>query len=114
MPRLRNVTTGEVIASNVERANGFWRRLLGFIPNPRIHPDDGLWFDECSAIHTVGMRQSIDVVFVDRSRRVLRVDRSVQRFRVAVTCSGAHAVIELGEAALEGRDLLAGDELALE
>ena len=114
MAKLKNVTTGEIVAGNVEKADSFWRRLTGFIPYSEIRPDDGLWFENCSTIHTLGMRKRIDVVFLDKDRRVIRVQRAIPRHRLAVTCSGAYAVIELGEATLEGRNLLAGDELALE
>jgi uncharacterized membrane protein (UPF0127 family) len=109
---LKNMTTGEIIAANVVRATGFWRRMVGFMRRA-VHPDDGLWYDNCSAIHTVGMRDRIDVVFLDKNRRVLRVERAIPRFRFAAV-PGARAVVELGEATLQGRDLLAGDELALE
>lgn len=113
MPALKNLTTGEIIAANVQRANGFWRRLVGFISSNRVRPDDGLWYDNCSAIHTMGMKERIDVVFLDRNFRVIRIERAIPRFRFAITC-GARAVVELGEATLQGRDLLTGDELALE
>jgi uncharacterized membrane protein (UPF0127 family) len=114
MSALRNVTTGKILARNVLRAEGLLERMLGFIPRSNIPPDDGLWFENCSAIHTVGMRNRIDVIFLDKSNRVIRVERSVPRYRLAITCLGAHTVVELGEANGAGRDLLAGDELALE
>jgi len=114
MPTLKNLTTGQVVARNVVRADGFFGRMVGFLSKSTIHPDEGLWFDDCAAIHTVGMRARIDVIFLNSAQRVLRIDRSVPQFRLAVACPGAHAVVELGEAPADGRDLLAGDELALE
>jgi uncharacterized membrane protein (UPF0127 family) len=113
MPALKNITTGEIIAANVVRADGFWRRLVGFMASHRVRPDDGLWYDNCSAIHTMGMKERIDVVFLDKHCRVIRVERAIPRYRFAIT-RGARAVVELGEATLQGRDLLTGDELALE
>ncbi|HEY1653871.1 MAG TPA: DUF192 domain-containing protein [Candidatus Tumulicola sp.] len=113
MAVLKNVTTGEIIAANVVRANGILSRMVGFITRKKVRPDDGLWYDNCSAIHTIGMKERIDVVFLDKNQRVLRVERAIPRYRFAVTY-GARAVVELGEATLQGRDLLAGDELALE
>jgi uncharacterized membrane protein (UPF0127 family) len=114
MPTLRNLTTGRVVARNVVRSEGFFERMIGFLSRSSVDPDDGLWFDRCAAIHTVGMRARIDVIFLNSAYRVIRIDRSVPQFRLAVACPGAHAVVELGEAPADGRDLLAGDELALE
>jgi uncharacterized membrane protein (UPF0127 family) len=114
MPTLRNLTTGKIVARDVARAEGFVVRILGLIPWVRINPEQGLWFDRCMAVHTLGMRDRIDVIFLDKSHRVLRVARSVPQHRLAIACPGASAVVELGEASAQGRDLLAGDELVLE
>jgi uncharacterized membrane protein (UPF0127 family) len=112
--RLRNARTGSIVAGNVEKARSVWRRLSGFLPYRTIPPDRGLWFDNCSAIHTLGMRSRIDAVFLSKDHRVMKVRYSVPRHRLAVGCAGAHVVIELGEAAPAKRDIFIGDRLALE
>ena len=114
MARLRNLRTGNIVAGDVERANSLWRRFTGFLTYGAIRPDRGLWFDNCSAIHTIGMRERIDAIFLARDSRVMRINYSVAPNRLAVICAGARAVIELGAAPAEQRDLLVGDLLALE
>lgn len=111
---LRNTTTNEVLAENVRYAETWWERLAGFIPKREISPDEGLWFRECWAIHTIGMRARIDVIFLDKDGCVVRTERHVHAQRPVVSCLGAHSVVELGAGALDGRDLLAGDRLVLE
>jgi hypothetical protein len=111
---LRNTTTNEVIAENVRYADTWWERLAGFIPRSEVAPDDGLWFRDCWAIHTIGMRARIDVIFLDGEGRVVRTERRVKLQRPLVSCLGAHSVVELGAGALDGRDVLAGDRLILE
>ena len=111
---LRNATTGEVLAANVRYADTWWERLAGFIPRRVIAPDDGLWFRNCWAVHTIGMRAPIDVIFLDKDSRVVRSERRVALQRPAIACVGARNVVELGAGALEGRDVLAGDRLTLE
>ena len=114
MAVLLNATTGQIIAENVQYADTWWRRLAGFIPRREIEPDDGLWFRDCWAIHTLGMRARIDVIFLDEHARVMRTRRDVKLQRPFVSCFGACNVVELGAGALDGRDLLAGDKLRLE
>ena len=114
MAILRNATTGRVIASNVQRADGWWTRLRGFLSKAHVGPDDGLWFDNCDAVHTVGMRAAIDIVFLDGDSRVVKVSPCVPSMRLAVVCAGAKAVVELGEGSLAGLDVLVGDRLLLE
>jgi uncharacterized membrane protein (UPF0127 family) len=114
MAVLKNVTTGEVIAENVRYAQSWWERLAGFIPKDVIDPDDGLWFRDCWAIHTMCMRAHIDVIFLDEKGRVVRTDREVPLNRPVIACAGARNVVELGAGALEGRDVLVGDRLELQ
>ncbi len=111
---LRNSTTGQILAANVRYANTWWERLAGFIPYRIVPPDDGLWFRNCWAIHTLGMRARLDVIFLDAQGRVVRADRDVPLHRPAIACVGARSVVELGAGALEGRDVLVGDRLTLE
>jgi uncharacterized protein len=112
--RLRNLRTGRVVADNVEKANSLWRRFSGFLPYAKIDADQGLWFDNCWAIHTIGMRDRIDVIFLTKENRIMRVDYAVPPNRLAVMCAGARAIVELGAAGPDLRDLLIGDCLALE
>ena len=114
MAQLKNATTGEVLAENVTYADTWWQRLTGFIPREHIDPDEGLWFRDCWAIHTIGMRANIDVIFLDAAGCVVRTQRSVPLQRPMVACAGARNVVELGAGALDGRDLLSGDKLVLE
>lgn len=111
---LRNDTTGEIIAANVRYADTWWERLAGFIPRREIAPDDGLWFRDCWAIHTLGMRAHIDVIFLDGDGRVVKTARRVKRQQPMVSCFGASNVVELGAGALDGRDVLTGDRLTLQ
>ena len=114
MARLRNLRTGNIVAGDVEKADSLWRRFTGFLAYGEIRPDRGLWFDNCSAIHTIGMRERIDAVFLARSGRVMRINYSVAPNRLAVMCAGARAVVELGAAPAQRRDILVGDLLALD
>ena len=114
MARLRNLRTGKIVAGDVEKANSLWRRFTGLLAYGKIRPDRGLWLDNCSAIHTIGMRERIDAVFLARSGRVMRINYSVAPNRLAVMCAGARAVVELGAAPAQRRDILVGDLLALD
>ncbi len=111
---LRNGTTGDLIAKEVRVAERWRERLKGFLNREHVSPDEGLWFPDCALIHTVGMLTPLDVVFVDANNRVLRALRNVAQNRLFVGCRQASATIELGSGALDGCDLLIGDEMVLE
>ncbi len=112
--RLRNATTGEVVATEVKRAQGWCERMVGLIPRKHVEPREGLWFEDCGVIHTIGMKTQIDVVFLDKDQRVLRTVCAVPQNRFLLACRGAESVVELGNGALEQCDVLVGDRFVLE
>ena len=80
-----------VASSFVARARGLlFRATLGF--------DEGLLIAPCSSVHTFGMRQGIDVVFVDPLGGVLRVVPSLGPWRMASE-GGSAGVLELASGA---------------
>ena len=69
-------------------------RLLGLALLDRAEAGEGLLIPRCHAVHTFGMRFPLDLIFLDRAARVIRLRRGIPRRRFAV-CAGADAVIEL-------------------
>jgi uncharacterized protein len=90
-------------ALRVRVADRFITRGLGLLVGAPLEAAEGLLIAPCSSIHTFGMRYAIDVVFVDRDARVVRVCADVRAGR-ARFAGGAHAVLELrsGVAAQHG------------
>ena len=111
---LRNATNGKVLATGVDRATNAWTRGVGLLPRGSVTSDEGLWIDGCGAVHTLGMRATLDLYFLDRENRVLKIAPAVPPNRLAVTCRNAVTVVELGAFADSGRDVLVGDRLSLE
>jgi uncharacterized membrane protein (UPF0127 family) len=114
MSKLKNATTGSVLATDIERARNVWQRTVGLIPRERLSANQGLWIDQCSTIHTMGMRCAIDVFFLDRQGYLLKVARAVAPNSGTLGFNAAHTVIETGAGADEGHDVLIGDRLILE
>jgi len=113
VPLLRNSTTGKIVATRIDRLSSFLHRAVGLLARTTLRPDEGVWITSCRAIHTLGMRVSIDVIFVDNDGRVIRVASNVQPNRFALSCKGAQSVVELGSGALREVDVLPGDVLEL-
>jgi uncharacterized protein len=81
-------------AVRVRIADHFVARALGLLVGAPLDPTEGLLISPCSSIHTIGMRYPIDVVFVDRQARVLRVCARVRAGRMRFA-PGARGVLEL-------------------
>jgi uncharacterized protein len=78
-----------------------------------LEPDRALVIEPCSSIHTFFMRFPIDVVFIDRDSRVLKVAECVKPWRVLLGGKGAHAAVELAGGVLAGAAIKVGDQLDL-
>ena len=74
-------------------ARSFRTRLLGLLGQPPLGPFDALRITPCAAVHTFGMREPIDVVFVGRGGRILAVVPRVPPWRI-VWQRGAVEVVE--------------------
>ena len=97
---------------DVYRAERPVSRLVGLAGMRRPSARLALLLTGTRAVHTLGMRFALDLVWLDESDRVLRIDAAVApgRFR---GCRRAGAVLELvaGSAALSG--LRADEPLSL-
>jgi uncharacterized membrane protein (UPF0127 family) len=69
-------------------------RMRGLMGRRGLPAATGMLFHRCRSVHTVGMRFPLDVVFLDRTFRVVDV-RSVSPGRWVVRCAGAAHVLEL-------------------
>jgi uncharacterized protein len=83
-------------------------RLLGLAWMPAPPPRTGLLLPHTRSVHTFGMRFALDLVWIDETGTLVRIDRAVVRRRVA-SCRDAAAVIEVaagGAGALRPGDRL--------
>lgn len=110
--RLVNSDTGATVGS-VRRAGNSIDRTVGLLRTRRVLPGRGMWFDNCSAIHTVLMGCPIDVIFLDSESRVMRIVERVSPNRLIVT-PHARVTVELGAGTAEKAKLTCGDRLMLE
>jgi uncharacterized membrane protein (UPF0127 family) len=112
--RLVNARTDRVVASLVEMAETRGERKRGLLGRAAMAPGAALVIVPCCAIHTVGMRFSIDVVFVDAHGRVKKMVRNLPPWRMAA-CPSARAVVEMPAGSLvPDRTLSIGDRLYVE
>ena len=109
---LMNARTNRPVADAVEVALTRSTRRKGLLGRDGLPPFSGLVLAPCAAVHTMFMRFAIDVIFVDRAGRAVRVVPAMAPWRAAITPS-AHAVIELPAGTLRQRGVEVGDALYL-
>ncbi len=97
----------------VRVAASFWQRFRGLMLTSHLSPDEGLLLQPCSSVHTCFMRYPIDLVFLDRDSKVLRLARNVVPYRMAWGPPGTDSVLELSPGAIDAIGMQEGDRLPL-
>ncbi len=106
-----NKTRGVTLASEVEPAITFHARLKGLLGRKELAAGEGLWIRPSQGIHTIGMAFPIDVVYLDRASRILRVYHRLAPYRVAGVSFRARSILELPAGTLSRTNTTAGDIL---
>ena len=108
--RVTNTTRQTMLASCAEVADRGEKRRKGLLGRTQLAPGEGLWILPCEAVHTFGMRFSIDLVYLDRDCRVKKTRSAVPPWRLSA-CFTAHSVLELPSGAIGLSETRPGDRL---
>jgi uncharacterized membrane protein (UPF0127 family) len=111
--RVENLTRGQTLVSHGQVADNHWTRLKGLLGRSGLAPGEGLLIVPCNSIHMFFMRFPIDVLYVDRSLKVVGLHHTLKPWRVGQFNRRAHFVIELPAGTLEATGTQLGDQLAV-
>ena len=88
--------------------------LSGCLEKRKLQPDQGIWLEPCTAVHTIGMQMPVDIILLDASHRVIAILPGVCPMCALVTRPGTHVVIELKSGAAAHSGIAVGNHLSLE
>ena len=103
---------GDLLVRRLRYARSPLPRMRGLLGASALAPGSGLWLEPAPSVHTCFMRFPIDVVFLDRARRVLRIAADVGPWRF-VGARHARVALELPAGAASRAGLVVGDTLAI-
>lgn len=109
--KIINKSRDTVIARHAKIADTVIARLQGLLGRDIFTPGEALLITRCRSIHTVFMRFSIDVIFVDKTDRVVGLARGIRPFRVSPYFFRAGYAIELPEGVVEKTGTALGDQV---
>ena len=110
---VRNQTRNSVLGDAVDVADTSDKRRVGLLKHERLEPGTGLWIVPCESVHTFFMKFPIDLVYLDKKRKVRKVRHAVPAWRLSA-CLTAHSILELPAGTAEKTGTQPGDELAIE
>ena len=104
---------GRVVLPHVESLTTLAERTRGLLGRDALPAGYAVWLCPCSAIHSIGMRFTIDLIFLDETRRVVRMVRDVEPWRMVWGGSGAVSVLELQSGWLGPAEVAVGDQFSV-
>ncbi|MDR2436616.1 MAG: DUF192 domain-containing protein [Endomicrobium sp.] len=93
----------------VVTAKTFWHKFRGFMF--KKDSNYGLLFKSCKSVHTFFMRFDLDIVYLDKENRVIKIIKQLKPFRVTMYAKNAVSIIEAHSNMIRGIDSLIGKRL---
>ena len=95
MKKQRFNINGNVL--NVHVADNLFTRFRGLMLSDKLSRGQGLLIAPCSSVHMMFMRFAIDVVYLSKGYRILKIVRDLRPWIGVSMCVGAYAALELAQ-----------------
>ncbi|MBR4508900.1 MAG: DUF192 domain-containing protein [Elusimicrobiaceae bacterium] len=102
-----NAKTGKIIADNLEMKDSYLGRLIGLLGKKGLKKGQGIVLKPCSQIHTCFMRFAIDVVFISKDLKVLKIIKNMGAWHFSPIVLKSLYTLEVAAGAI--KDLNEGD-----
>jgi len=98
-----NVRTGKRLAEKVEKAQSLKARCVGLLGRKDLASGEALWLSPCAQVHTFFMAFPIDVLFLDREGKAVRLCENMVPWRVSPWVWKAAGCLEMKAGSLAGQ-----------
>lgn len=105
---LVNARTGGTIATGVVLARSRWERTRGLLGRTGLEPGAGMLFEGTNSIHMLFMRFPIDVLYLDKEQRVVKMVHNLAPWRFSAA-RRARWTVELPAHTLAALDVRVDD-----
>ncbi|MFC3015518.1 DUF192 domain-containing protein [Virgibacillus litoralis] len=92
---LVNRDTGQLIASDVQTAYSFWKRLKGLMFVKSLPDNFALHIAPCSSIHTFFMKCRIDILYLSQENEIVGMEEDLAPGKIGKRFSNVQSVLEL-------------------
>ncbi|MBY0507966.1 MAG: DUF192 domain-containing protein [Bryobacteraceae bacterium] len=107
---VKNLTKSTYLADRAGVANTPETRNRGLLKHMSLEKGDGLWISPTQAVHMFFMKFALDLVYLDREKRVVKVRENVKPWRISAALR-AKSVLELPVGTIAESRTSPGDQL---
>jgi len=110
--KIINQTKNTILAQEAVVANTVFKRIKGLLAKKDFQQGEALILNPCNSIHTLFMRFPIDVIFLDRQNKVVKVIPGLNPWRFSGVCFSARLCVELPVGTTHSNPTSPGDTLS--
>lgn len=102
--------TAEELLSDLRVTETMFERMRGLLGREPLNENQGFWIEPCNAIHMWFMHYPLDIVFIDRKKRVCHLVEALRPWGCSASFRAA-AVLELQAGQIQRKNIQIGDKL---
>ncbi len=93
--------SGKVLADKITVADSLGARIKGLLGKTGLEDGQGLLIKPCSSIHMFFMKIPLDVLFLTKDSRIIKVVKGLKPWRLCGCLFGGYMVLELKKGTLD-------------
>ena len=113
MYKIINPDTKAIIAEHAELADNVFSRMKGLLFRDSLDTSAALIIKPASSLHTFFMRFSIDIIFLDKQGKILKLSRNVPPSKFVLSVFGAKCAVEFPTGTIDKFSLSIGGQLSI-
>jgi uncharacterized membrane protein (UPF0127 family) len=94
---------GDIVCAKVKLASNIDERMLGLMFKKEMPGCDGLLIAPCTSIHTFFMKMNIDVIFMDRNFKIVKLIYNMKPWRMTLISFRSYQVLEMKAGTLSNK-----------
>lgn len=110
---IQDLKKGSIVAEKVVIADSFFSRLKGLLGKKGMSDEEGLIIWPCSSVHTIGMKISIDVLFLSKENEIVYLIENMAPGRISPHIKKSKYVVELHAGKAARSDVTLGSFLSV-
>ncbi len=110
---ITNLDKKTCLATQIRVANTLFTRMRGLLGQKVISSNEAIWIVPCKGIHTIGLKFSIDVIFLDGGNRVIHLIPHLKQNKLSPLKLRAQSVLELAVGSIAATGTEIGDRLLI-
>lgn len=112
--KIINQTRNTILAEDVLLADNFLTRIIGLLGRTELAEGKALLIRPCNSVHTFFMRFAIDVIFIDKNKRIVKAVSCLKPYHISRIYWRSDFVVEACAGTISSSNTQEGDIVSID